>query len=152
MVSCKGTDTLIDKEDVVMAFGVKAIVNPKYEEGGNVVLILENTSDTTRYIFDPSRLYVERMLDSVWYEVPIQHCRCGAPCAPPNYLALAPFDQMDLSWNQKSSWCQGDSNEPGSDKSEYVKRGTYRIVIRVNDSPEKDQVDDRLLYANFKIL
>ena len=131
--------------------GVKTIIAPKYKEGSDVVFIVENTSDTSVYLLEPSRLQIQRLIDTTWYEIRIQHCPCGAPCAPPRYIELKPFQQLDLSWNQQESWCRG-GDLPGRDKSAYVPRGTYRFILTINDSPEREQADDLYLYAPFKIL
>jgi hypothetical protein len=151
MIACNSSNQVNESATDETVLGVKAIISPKYKEGSDVVFIVENTSDTSVYILQPSRLQIQRMLDSAWYDIRIQHCPCGAPCAPPRYVELKPYQQMDLNWNQKESWCKG-GNLPGNDKTAYVPRGTYRFVLRINDSSEKEQADDRLLYAPFKIL
>ncbi len=150
-IACNAVSNIPIEEHENLAFGVKAISNPVYKEGGNVVFILENTTDSSRYILEPSRLTIQKMIDSAWYDIRMLPCPCGASCAPPEYYEIKAFDQMDLSWNEKESWCRI-PNEPGTDRSEYVKRGTYRIVLKINDSPEKDQVDDQELIVQFKIL
>lgn len=149
--SCNPTSQLSEEKDEHSKLGVRAIIGEKYKQGDNVVFILENNTDTTRYLLDPSRLKIQRKIDTLWYDVRIQHCPCGAPCAPPRYAPIEPFQQMDLAWNQKESWCEG-GDLPGNDKSAYVKRGTYRFIITVNDSSEREQADDEIIYAEFKIL
>lgn len=149
--ACNQSSQINESSAEETVLGVKVIISPKYKEGSDVVFIVENTSDTSVFLLQPSRLQIQRMLDSAWYDLRIQHCPCGAPCAPPRYVELKPYQQMDLNWNQKESWCEG-GNLPGNDKRAYVPRGTYRFVIRVNDSSEKEQADDQLLYAPFKIL
>lgn len=149
--SCNPSSQLSAEKEEHSKLGVRVIIGEKYKPGDNVVFILENNSDTLRYLLEPSRLQIQRKIDTLWYDLRIQHCPCGAPCAPPHYIPMKPFQQMDLSWNQKESWCEG-GYEPGNDKSAYVRRGTYRFIITVNDSPEKEQADDEYIYAEFKIL
>lgn len=149
--SCNPTSQLSEEKDEHSKLGVRVIIGEKYKPGDNVVFILENNSDSIRYLLEPSRLQIQRKIDTLWYDVRIQNCACGAPCAPPHYVPLEPFQQMDIAWNQIESWCEG-GDIPGNDKSAYVKRGTYRFIITVNDSPEREQADDEWIYAEFKIL
>ena len=151
ILSCKSQVQYSNQDEENSKYGVRTIIGEKYKLGSPVIFIIENTSDTVRYIMEPSRLEVQRLIDSSWYDLRILHCPCGAPCAPPRYVPINPYQEIDISWNQKESWCQG-SQEPGNDKSEYVRRGTYRFVIRVNDSDESEQADDEIVYAQFKIL
>lgn len=149
LLSCKPSQNKDSK--VVKDSPVDITIAEVYKPGDVIVFIVENNSDSTVYLLDPSRLNIQRKIDTIWYDVRILPCPCGAPCSPPRYVELEPRDHMDINWNQKESWCEG-GNSPGNDKEAYVKRGTYRFVLKVNDSNEKDQVDDELVFAEFKIL
>lgn len=151
LISCNPESQLNKEREDSSRLGVRVIIGEKYKPGSPVVFIIENTADTLRYIMEPSRLEIQREIDSNWYDLRILHCPCGAPCAPPRYVPIEPYQEIDISWNQKESWCQG-SNSRGNDKSEYVRRGKYRFVIHVNDSAESEQSDDEIIYAEFMIL
>ena len=149
LFACKSSQNGLSQDQANAPIDIT--INEVYKPGDVIVFIVENNSDSSVYILDPSRLNIQRKIDSVWYDIRILPCPCGAPCRPPRYVELEPRDHMDINWNQKESWCEG-GNLPGNDKDAYVKRGTYRFVLRVNGSNEKDQVDDELVYAEFKIL
>ena len=140
-------------ETEVNELGIKVISRPSYQHGEMVIMSVENQVDTLRYIFQPTHLNIQKRIgDSTWKDLQVIDCPCGAPCAPPRYQELIPYEQLDLHWDQRESWC--DNSEPEISKqmkTAEVTPGVYRMVIVTNDSEEKDQTDDKLIKVEFRI-
>jgi hypothetical protein len=156
LLACAGTNPgsrntgTVDLEP--NAYGVRALHKSQYKLGEAVVIILENDSDTMAYLFQPNYITIQRLVDSNWVDLRVIPCPCGAPCAPPGYQALEPYQIMDIQWDQRESWCDFTKNDSlGQLIRNEVRPGNFRWLIRSNDSPERDQVDDLILSLEFLV-
>lgn len=147
LISCQSNKGLSDSSES----DLNVIINDVYKHKDQVVFILENKSDSSLFILEPSRFNIQRLLDTTWVDIRINHCPCGAPCAPPRYIEMKPFQQFDLNWDQKESWCKG-GNAPGNDEVAYVPRGSYRFVFHLGTSTEREQTEKETIFAPFKVL
>ncbi len=113
---------------------------------------IENSSDTMAYIFQPNYLSIQKLVDSVWTDLRIIPCPCGAPCAPPGYQPLEPYQLIDLAWDQRESWCEPADNELGLEmKWQEVKPGTYRWIVKSNRKSNSEGLGDEIQELVFKI-
>jgi len=134
------------------SYGISALHKAEYKLGEAVVIIIENDSDTMAYLFQPNYFTIQRLIDTNWVDLRIIPCPCGAPCAPPGYQPLEPYQDVDIHWDQRESWCDHSKEDPLEQlERKEVRPGRYRWLIRTNDSPERDQVDDLIVSLEFLI-
>lgn len=115
----------------------------------NFKFLIKNTSDRSVYLYQPSRLVIEKYTDQKWKSVKILHCPCDAPCQPPQEKYLLERDSSyTLRWNKMLSWC-GKRKEAMVRETitEPAKKGKYRLVIRLHDEGKVGQT----IYKEFRI-
>ncbi len=157
ILSCAGNDKSTSKDSGLVEVGpnkngIKATSRLSYKLGEIVIVVLENTTDSTAYLFQPNHAAIQKQRDTTWIDLRIIPSPCGAPGAPPSYQPLESYQEIDIHWDQRESWCDGSVADPLNQlRTEEVKSGKYRWVIRTNDSPERNQVDDEVIYLEFSI-
>lgn len=115
----------------------------------NFKFLIKNTSDQSVYLYQPTRLVIEKYTDQKWNSVKILDCPCDAPCQPPQEKYLLEKDSSyTLRWNKMLSWC-GKRKEGMVRETitEPAKEGKYRLVVSLYEEGKVGQT----LYKEFHI-
>ena len=140
------------KEIEANKFGIKAIHKGIYKLGEMVIISIENSSDTIAYLFQPNYLTIQKQIDTNWIDLRTLPCPCGAPCAPPGWQPLEPYQELDLHWDQRETWCDESFPNPREQlKTKEVEPGIYRWLINTNNTQDEGNVDNEFLLLEFRI-
>ena len=110
-----------------------SIIEISVTEGESISFTIKNTTMESVYIYQPSRLNIEKFNNSSWENLRILPCPCDAPCnAPIEKEELAAGESFNLSWNKEESWCGTERvNNVRNTIKQTIGKGTYRIKINI---------------------
>lgn len=111
---------------------VKIQINDVSKIGESILFEIENIASQPIIIFNPERLWIERLEGDKWKKLKIPECLCDAPCqASTETFELKSGNRIKQVWDQKESWCgprtKGQIRET---IFKAVDKGWYRITIR----------------------
>ena len=110
-----------------------SIIEISVTEGESISFTIKNTTMESVYIYQPSRLNIEKFNNSSCENFRILPCPCDAPCnAPIEKEELAAGESFNLSWNKEESWCGTERvNNVRNTIKQTIGKGTYRIKINI---------------------
>lgn len=138
--SCKSTEIQtknISKNNKFLKINIKK----SYLLEEIIKIKITNISGEKIVLYYPTKTRIQKKINSSWKNVRILNCPCDAPCdAPPEKIDFPNGKKINLSWNQKESFC-GKMTDAGIREtiSKNVDKGIYRLVIvykRINVKKE----------------
>ena len=98
----------------------------------NISFVIKNTTNELVYLYQPKRIYIEKLSNGSWEKLRILPCPCDAPCRPPKEKEeLGVNESFNLNWNKEESWCGTERvNRVRNTVTKNAEKGTYRVRFR----------------------
>jgi len=138
--SCKTKNiktSIINKTEFI-EIGIKK----RFSLNETVKIKITNISGKNLVLYEPTKTNIEKKTNDKWKKLRILYCPCDAPCnAPPEKLDLPNGKEINLSWNQKESYC-GKITDSGIRETvrKEVNKGAYRLVVMYKLNNERNTI------------
>lgn len=147
IIACK-TSKIDNENKTEKNAHLQVNLKKQYALAEKINIKIKNISGNQLVLYNPTKKNFQKKTEQGWTNLRILHCPCDAPCkAPPERMNVANQKELELSWNQKESFC-GKMTDVGIRETIYkkVEKGTYRFAITYKDGKENNTV-----YKEFKI-